>query len=363
MTQSDICIAGAGIIGLSLALELRARGLSVIVLDSGAPMQEASTAAAGMLAADDPHNPPELFALSHLSRSLYPSFLDRVRDLGGIAVPFQTHRTLQALAGNRASTLPQELQTELLVKDSDAVVDPGSGFTFLREHSIDPRQLAPALIEAIASTSIRTLYNSPVITTGYGAGRVTVRTSATTIQADHFVDCTGAWAGSSETDTAFLAIPIKGQMLALTLPADLQLKTTLRAADIYIVPRTLGPGKGRAIVGATVEDAGFDKTVEPAAIESLRQRAISLVPGLAHATIADTWAGLRPGTPDRLPIIGPHPTRSHHWFATGHYRNGILLAPATARVMADLILGQSPTASLESFSPSRYTLSLAIGVQ
>jgi glycine oxidase len=151
-------------------------------------------------------------------------------------------------------------------------------------------------------------------------------------------------------------------MLALNPPADLQLKATLRTEDIYIVPRTLGPAAGRAIVGATVEDAGFDKTVEPAAIESLRQRAISLIPGLAHATIVDSWAGLRPATPDRLPILGPHPTRAHHWFATGHYRNGILLAPATAHVMADLILDRTPVISLEAFSASRHTLSLAIGL-
>jgi glycine oxidase len=151
-------------------------------------------------------------------------------------------------------------------------------------------------------------------------------------------------------------------MLSLALPGDLPLRTTVRTEDIYIVPRTLGPDAGRAIVGATVEEAGFDRTVEPAAIESLRQRAISLIPGLAHATIVDSWAGLRPATPDRLPILGPHPTRPHHWLATGHYRNGILLAPATAKVMSDLILDRTPAISLEAFSASRHTLSLAIGV-
>ena len=364
MTQSDICIAGAGIVGLSLALELHARGLSVIVLDAGAPMQQASTAAAGMLAADDPHNPPELFALAHFSLSLYPTFLARIHEHSGVEVLFQTRRTLQALAGNPAPTLPRELQAELLVEGGDAVLNAASEFTFLHEHSIDPHQLAYALIAAVAATSIRTLYNSPVVSTSssHGAESVTVHTSATTIHANQFVDCTGAWAGSSEPGAAFCVIPVKGQMLALTLPVGLQLKTTLRTEDIYIVPRTLGPRAGRAIVGATVEERRFDKTVEPTAIESLRQRALSLVPGLAHATLADSWAGLRPGTPDRLPILGPHPTRSHHWLCTGHYRNGILLAPATAKVMADLILSRTPEVSLDSFSPSRDALSVPTGI-
>jgi glycine oxidase len=362
MNQTDICIAGAGIIGLSLALELHSRGLNIVVLDGGAPMQQASTAAAGMLAANDPHNPPELSVLSHLSLSLYPSFLARIRSLGGIDVPFQTRRTLQALPDNPATALPQELQTELLVEDSSTILTPASGFSFLSEHSIDPRQLAPALIAAVAATSIRTLYRSPVLSTSHGGGSVAVRTCGETIQASHYIDCTGAWAGSGDDDSLFRAIPVKGQMLALALPDDLPLKTTLRTEDIYIVPRTLGPGAGLAVVGATVEDAGFDKTVQPAAIESLRQRALSLVPRLAHAKVIDSWAGLRPGTLDRLPILGPHPTRAHHWFATGHYRNGILLAPATAQVMADLILGITPDVLLETFSPSRRMLSAEFGV-
>jgi glycine oxidase len=258
--------------------------------------------------------------------------------------------------------LPQELQAELLVEDSSTTLAPASGFSFLSEHSIDPRQLAPALIAAVAATSIRTLYDSPVLSTTKGPGSVAVYTSGETVHASHVIDCTGAWAGFGDDDSLFHASPVKGQMLAIALPADLPLKTTLRTEDIYIVPRTLGPGAGRAIVGATVEDTAFDKTVDPAAIESLRQRAISLVPGLAYAKAVDSWAGLRPGTPDRLPILGQHPKRANHWVATGHYRNGILLAPATAQVMADLVLGLTTDVLLGNFSPSRHTLSMPSGV-
>ena len=363
MNRSDICIAGAGIVGLSLALELHARGLSVVVLDAGAPMQQASSAAAGMLAADDPHNPTELSALSHLSLSLYPGFLARIRSLGGFEVPFQTHRTLQALPGNSAIAISQELRAELLVETSNLHLTCSDGFELLAERSIDPRQLATALVAAVVATSIHTFFNSPILATRNIGGRVLVEASTSTLEATHFIDCTGAWTGSSELEGSVRAIPIKGQMLALALPLNLPLQTTLRTEDIYIVPRTLGPAAGRAIVGATVEDAGFDKTVEPHAMERLRDRATSLIPGLAHATLVDSWAGLRPGTADRLPIIGAHPTRPNHWFATGHYRNGILLAPATAQVMADLILGHTPAVSLEAFSPSRLTLEAITSIQ
>ena len=357
MTHSDICIAGAGIIGLSLALELDARGLSVLVIDAGAPMQQASTAAAGMLAANDPNNSPKISALSHFSLSRYPAFLARIRALSGVEVPFHTCRTLQALPGNRALTLPQELQAELLIERSSTILDSNCGFTFLSENSIDPRQLGAALLAAVDASPIRVVSNSPVLSNGQSAGSVSVETPSTTIQAKHFIDCTGAWAGSSESNAAWHSIPVKGQMLAVALPPDLRLMTTLRTEDIYIVPRTVGPAAGQAVIGATVEDAGFDKTVEPAAIEFLRQRAISLLPGLTRAIIVDSWAGLRPGTRDGLPILGPHPTRPHHWTAAGHYRNGILLAPGTAQVMADLILGHTPAVSLEPFSSSRHTLS------
>lgn len=354
MLHADICIAGAGIIGLTLALELHARGMSVIVAESGNPMEQASTAAAGMLAADDPHNPAELSALSHFSISLYPGFLAQIHELSGIDVPFQTHRTLQAIAGNAAPVIPPELRVELQREGlTEISLAPSSGFAFLTERSIDPRQLAPALIAAVRATSIRAIYNSPILSSTSSGEAVMIQTAASSIAAAHFIDCTGAWANSLEPGGLFKAVPIKGQMLALRMPRDLPLRTVLRTEDIYIVPRTAGPRAGHAIVGATVEDIGFDKTVEPHAIESLHQRAAALIPGLAHAAIVDAWAGLRPASADRLPLIGAHPTRPHHWLATGHYRNGILLAPATARIVAELLSHEQPSLSIDAFRPYR----------
>jgi len=355
MNHSDICIAGAGIIGLSLALELHARGASVVVVDSGEPMREASFAAAGMLAVSDPHNPGQLSSFSHYSASLYPEFLNHLHALSGFPVPFQTHRTLQALGDGPVPALTPEILGELLLDYSHtSPLDPTSGFEFLREQSIDPRQLASALMAAVEASSIRTIYNSPVIATTSTSSVVRIDTASASIEASHFVDCTGAWANSRENDAEFKAIPIKGQMLALELPADLPLRTTVRTKDIYIVPRVIGPSAGRAIVGATVEDVGFDKTVHESDIGALREKAAALLPGLAHARVVDSWAGLRPSTLDRLPLVGAHPHRPNHWLATGHYRNGILLAPGTSRVVADLIAGVIPAVSIDSFRPMRF---------
>jgi glycine oxidase len=351
MFRTDICIAGAGIIGLSLALELQASGLSVIVLEAGAPMQQASTAAAGMLAADDPHNPPELSALAHLSTSLYPAFLERIAKLSGIGVPFQTSRTLQSLHNATESDVSLSTNTALASALDDELLLP-AGFKILREQSIDPRQLASSLLAAVGASSIVLFANEPTVATHAESDVVKVSTADRTIEAMHFVDCTGTWAN----DPLYSVAPIKGQMLAVALPEDFPLKMTVRTRDIYIVPRTAGPSAGRAIIGATIEDVGFDKIVHAAQIAELHRQASALLPPLAQATLLESWSGLRPATSDRLPILGAHPTRPHHWIATGHYRNGILLAPATAHIMAQLILGQAPALSLDAFSSSRASL-------
>lgn len=308
-------------------------------------MREASVAAAGMLAANDPDNPAALRPLSQLSLSLYSSFLDRLSDVGGLSVPFQTTHTLQSHTSDAASS-PLSLQ------NLSAPYSLPESFDLLQEHSIDPRQLASATLAAVAASSIRLFTASPVTSTRATNITVEILTPAETIEAAHFVDCTGAWAG----DSAYSVVPIKGQMLAVELPPAFRLGLTVRTSDIYIVPRTTGPNSGRAIIGATVEDAGFDKIVNPSQIEDLRQRALSLLPQLADAAILESWAGLRPATPDRLPLLGPHPDKPRNWVASGHYRNGILLAPATARVMAQLLLNEATSLSLAAFSPVRQSI-------
>ena len=358
-SDPHICIAGAGIIGLSLALELHRHGARITVLERSAPLGEASTAAAGMLAAGDPHNPPQLRPLADLSLSLYPAFLNHLHDLTGTLVPFQTHTTLQALPPHLPTT-SSELTPADLAHHLPALTPGSHRFFLLDERSIDPRQLATVLLAAVRATTIDLQPNTPVLSTRPVDDAIEIHTPTRVLHASQFVDCTGAWA-STTSHLANLTpniqvTPKKGQMLAVSLPPSLPLQSVVRTPDIYIVPRTSGPNTGRAIIGATVEDAGFDKTIHPADIARLHSLAAALLPPLADAPQLEAWAGLRPATPDGLPLLGALPTHPNHFIATGHYRDGILLAPATAHVMAQLLAGAAPSIDLTPFSPVRTTL-------
>ena len=348
----DICIAGAGIIGLSLALELHHRGLRVTVLDQGAPLAEASTAAAGMLAAQDPDNPPQLRALADLSLSLYPDFLSRLYNFSSIRVPFQTHTTLQSLPTDHSS--PNELTPGDLSHLLPALVPTGHRFILLDEHSLDPRQLAAALLASVRATHIDLRPHTTIKSTRSTNNSAEIITTADTIHASHFVDCTGAWASHTSPLANLPVVPRKGQMLSVALPASLPLHFVVRTPDIYIVPRTTGRSAGRAIIGATVEDVGFDKTLHPADIQHLRSLAAALLPPMSDAHQLEAWSGLRPATPDGLPILGALSSQPNQLIATGHYRNGILLAPATALVIAQLLTDETPSIDLATFSPHRF---------
>lgn len=339
MASPDFLIAGAGIIGLSLALELDRRGASVAVLESGEAMRQTSAAAAGMLAVDDPANPSALYPLARLSASLYPEFLGRLRELSGHAVEFQTNFTLQSCAPEQALWNPRQLAPQMAAHTPP--------FRLLSEFSVEPRALGAALRAAVLASRIVLLEQTPVERIDMTADSVSVHTSAAKFEAAALIDCMGTWSPAPVT-------PRKGQMLAVNAPDDFNLNVVVRTDDVYIVPRTRGPNRGRLIIGATVEDVGFDLTVQPRDILSLNARAVALLPELAHATFAESWAGLRPATADGLPLLGTSPAQPRYVLATGHFRNGILLAPATAVLLAELLLDGSPSLDLSHFSPTRF---------
>jgi glycine oxidase len=342
MQHPDICIAGAGIIGLSLALELHHRGARVTVLERDAALSHTSIAAAGMLAANDPENPSELKPLSTLSVALYPEFLSRIEALADATVPFQTSRTFQAHESYPNLFDPTLLPQLHLGAHHFAVLD---------EHSLDPRQLAAALLASVRRTSIQLLEHTTLHMAISNEQSVHIDTSSGSIEARQIVHTRGAWSFAPVT-------PRKGQMLVVALPPSLPLRDVIRTPDIYIVPRLFGPRAGNALIGATIEDAGFDTHTHPSDLACLRRFAADLLPALGDETLApesDHWAGLRPATPDALPLLGPLPGAPGQFVATGHYRNGILLAPATARVMAQLLQGENPTVDLSTFAPSRFS--------
>jgi len=328
----DIVVIGAGLIGLAIALELNDRGAKVTVVDRRQSLAGASTAAAGMLAAGDPGNPPEVRALSRLSAERYPAFLGRIEALSGIAVPFQTHTTVQYLEDGSTQRLA--------------------------EHSLDPRQLAAALRAAVKATSIRLLEDTQIAAIDEeGRGATIQLGGGEAIATRAVVYAAGAWTSEvmAALDGDLISItPCKGQMLRVRLPFALD--EVHRSERIYIVPRTSGPQAGTALIGATVEDAGFDTAVHADDLDALRALAAKLIPELASeadAPMVESWAGLRPATPDRLPLVGAC-SRPGQFIATGHYRNGILQAPGTALVMADLIEGKAPAIDVSALSPLRF---------
>ncbi len=351
--SGDVIIAGAGIIGLSLALELQRRGLSVIVLERRRAMRAASWAAGGMLAARDPENPPALLPLSLRSLALYPEYLQRIHAASGHPVPLRTQRTLQQNSRTAASSVDEVLSREGIFQDAQAsipgLVDTGENFVWLNEQSLDPRDLCRALPAAFLAEKGTLLEDTPVLAIENSDSGVLVRTAREQIHANSFVNCCGAWAG--EPPLGGLPVePIKGQAVTVALAPE-RLSCVLRTPEFYAIPR----GDGRVTIGATIEHAGFDEAVEPHRVAALLTTVSRLLPEILEAQHLESWAGLRPGTPDGLPILGPASAAiANCWHATGHYRNGVLLAPVTARLLAQAILGESPDVPLENFSPSRF---------
>jgi|SRR5271166_3595612 len=379
MKNWDVIVIGGGIIGLSLSIELRKGGASVLLVERGEPGREASHAAGGMLVDCALETPAALQPLATASARMYPEFVHELevesdtrvdlRDQGTILFPPREHICLQQL-----TTLPpadmkerepalgqlhfeQELELKLLVKEGD--VDPadvrsisdiqGAAF-YLKERSVDPRALTAAAVKTAKNRGVDFSSGDPVTAVDLSDGHVNgVTTSKTSFLAPKVVNCAGAWSGQIGP-RALPTRPVKGQMLCLLMPSRTLLKHVIRSPKVYLIPRS----DGRLLVGATVEEAGFDKRTDIATIQRLHKAAIAVVPKLRGAKILEDWAGLRPGTPDALPILGPTETPGYY-VATGHFRDGILLAPITAQVMAQVTTGNKCNYDLAPFSPARFS--------
>ena len=379
MKTWDVIVVGGGIIGLSLALELRKRGTRVLVVERGEPGREASYAAGGMLVDCPLETKPALQDLASASARMYPEFAHEVevesgmkvdlRDAGTIFFPSGEHirhpqlRTApivplqpeQVAEMEPALGQPSDEQRESLrlrgidLKASVGTRMLGPAFS-LKERSVDPRALTAAAHQAAKNRGVDFSSGDAVTAVNISDGAVTgVTTSKTAFLAAKVVNCAGAWAGQIGPH-AFPTRPVKGQMLCLAMPSRTLLRHVIRSPKAYLIPRS----DGRLLVGATIEEAGFDKRTVPQTIKALHKAALELVPKLADARILEDWAGLRPGTPDGLPILGV--TRTPGYFvATGHFRDGILLAPVTAKVMADVVEGRAPAHDLTAFSASRFS--------
>jgi glycine oxidase len=377
MRNWDVIIIGSGIIGLSLSIELRKKGASVLVVERGEPGREASSAAGGMLVDCLFETPDALQPLATASARMYPEFAHELEVESGIKVDLRDQGTILALSsehirhrGLQASGLyPAELtqlepamvklteEQEFILKESG--LDPEESamaanamrpaFYYLQERSVDPRALTDAALKAAKHRSVDFSSGDAVTTVNQANGCVAgVTTTKTTFHAPRVVNCAGAWSGQIAPH-AFPTRPVKGQMLCLAAPSRTLLKHVIRTSQAYLIPRS----DGRIIVGTTVEEAGFDKRTDVKTIQRLHHTAVALVPELRNAKILEDWAGLRPGTPDSLPILGATATPGYY-VATGHFRDGILLAPITAQVMAQVITEENCAHDLGPFSPARF---------
>ena len=353
MKTWDVIIIGGGIIGLSLAIALRKRGVTVLVVERGEPGREASHAAAGMLADFPLETPPVLQTLATASARMYPEFVQELQDESGTNVDLRDQGTIFFVTPEQLRERPS-LTTECPLPSALSQLEPALGHLdlaaiYLNERSVDPRALTSAALKAARHRGVDIASGTAVTDVLLADGSVTgVATGRTRYPAAVVVNCAGAWAGKLPP-LQFPIRPVKGQMLSLVGPSRDLVRHVIRTPEVYLVPRS----DGRILVGATVEEAGYDKRTDAATIQRLQQAAIRLVPALAQARMLEAWAGLRPGSPDNLPILGA--TQIPGYFvATGHFRDGILLAPVTAQVMAQMITGGQSEYDVSPFSPARF---------
>jgi glycine oxidase len=349
----DVIIIGGGIIGLALSIALRKRGVPVLIVERGAPGQEASHAAAGMLADFHIETPSALQVLASASARMYPEFVHELQDESGLNVDLRDQGTIFFITPEELGKHPHlradhplPAPLEKLEPELGPVELPG---IFLQERSVDPRALASAALQAARHRGVDISSGTSVTQVLLANGRVTgVATGKTRYSAPVVVNCAGAWAGQLPPHQ-FPTRPVKGQMLSLVSASRDLLRHVIRSPEIYLVPRS----DGRILAGATVEEAGYDKRTDADTIQRMHLAAIHLVPALAKARMLEAWAGLRPGSPDNLPILGASQTPGY-FVATGHFRDGILLTPVTAHVMAQLLTGSKPEYDLSPFSPARF---------
>lgn len=372
--SSDVIVLGGGIIGLSCALRLRQAGLTVVVLESGVCGREASWAAAGIIAPGNPHRTDHLYAMHCASIQRYPDFCAEVRALSGVDPQYErcgavelltTEQFVQMAASDVRVTADRTTDDglpilELLTPEQGRALEPavtGDALGVLHcrvtAQIRNPRMMA-ALCGACDKVGVEIREHQAVTSLVMEGERVTgVRTADAVRSADRVILCAGAWSsrcGPPGLGERIPVHPVRGQIVLLFAP-DRPFQHVVQRRHTYLVPRN----DGYVLLGATVEpDAGFDKRCTANGIHGLIADALTLAPSLAEASVAATWAGFRPGTPDARPFIGPVPDHDGLIAATGHYRSGLALAPVTADVVRDLVVDGTNEFDLARCAPGRH---------
>ena len=352
----NILIIGGGIVGLAIAIELKRQGATVTVVSQDFT-QAAAHAAAGMLApmAEKLTSPP-LLDLCLRSRWLYPEWTQKLEELTGIETNYLPCGILAPVYALPDKMVENE-QAIWLDPQAIKLYQPGlsdrvvGGWWYPEDGQVDNRCLMRSLLQAAQTLGVEVKEGVKVKAIQQQQGKVTgILTNIGQLEAEQYVLAAGSW---SSQLMPLPVRPVKGQMLSLRMPQKLHqpfpLQRVLYGDNIYLVPRQ----DGRLIVGATVEEVDWTPFNTPKGIQNLLGEATELYPAVADWQIEELWWGFRPGTPDELPILG-HSACENLFLATGHYRNGILLAPITAKLISDLILEQKSDPLLTEFSYQRF---------
>jgi glycine oxidase len=374
---ADAVVVGGGVIGLGIAWRATHAGMTVTVVDE-APGRGASWAAAGMLApvTELHYGEDELLALNLASAARWPSFAAEVEEASGQPVGYRPGGTL-AVARDADDNAALEdlyrfqlrcgLDVQRLRSRECRQLEPGlhpsirGGVLAAGDHQVDNRALVLALLGACERAGVRMLAGR-VAELATQDDRVTgvVLAGGEARSAGTVVLAAGCWSGGLgglAAEALPPVRPVKGQLLYLRGPADQPLcSRNVRGLEVYVVPR----GDGRVVVGATVEEQGFDTTVTAGAVHDLLRAALELLPDAAELELTETVVGLRPGSPDNAPMLGPAGPEGLV-VATGHYRNGILLTPVTADAVAELLATGRVPELIARFGPGRFAAGVAAG--
>ena len=356
-----VAVVGSGIIGCAIARELAIRGASCTVFDDRPVAGGATQASAGMLAPwVEAHDRTPLQELCVRSLDLYDSWIAAIRAESGFDVEYRRAGTLEvaldrahaealrSAAGAAGGSPRVWLEPDCAARDypvlgaiAGALYTPAHGYV-----------AAAPLASALAAASRRrgaSFERVAVTRIDRGDGTVSMTTPSGVVQADVVVIAAGAWTNAIEGVRTPPVRPVRGQLLQLGWRGR-PVSTIVWGPECYIVPH----GDGSVLVGATVEDAGFDERTTAAGVRDLLEAACELLPEAWHASFLGARVGLRPATPDDLPALGPDPETPEVVHALGHYRNGVLLAPVTARMVADWIVDRRRDPAFDAFDPGRF---------
>ncbi|UMZ11220.1 glycine oxidase ThiO [Pseudomonas sp. MPFS] len=362
MAKQQVLVVGGGVIGLLTAFNLASEGQQVRLLERSDLGRESSWAGGGIVSPLYPWRySPAVTALAHWSQDFYPQLARQL--FGATGIDPEVHTTglywldledqAQALEWAQHEGRPLSRVDTSAVHDAVPVLGKGYQQAIYMANVANVRN--PRLVKSLKA-ALQALPNVHIdehcTVTGFIRDEqrvVGVHSSLGEVTADQVVLCAGAWSGEllAGLGLELPVEPVKGQMILYKCASDF-LSSMVLAKGRYAIPRR----DGHILVGSTLEHEGFDKTPTASALESLKSSAVELVPALVDAEVVGHWAGLRPGSPEGIPFIGPVPGVQGLWLNCGHYRNGLVLAPASCQLFCDLLLGNPPIIDPAPYDPA-----------